>query len=53
VGVLVAHHDQRVAVVDALARLGISGPGAPDVSSFHADTGRLTVGLARTPTAVC
>lgn len=73
VGVLVAHHDQRVAVLDALTALGLSGPAAPtvatfntiqgatlavsivwhplsgraDVSSFHADTGRLTVGLTR------
>lgn len=73
VGVLVAHHDQRVAVLDALSRLGLTGPHAPrvatfnviqgatlavsvvwhplsgrtDVSTFHADTGRLTVGLTR------
>jgi hypothetical protein len=71
--VLVAHHDQRVAVIKALADLGRRGGDMPrvetfntiqgatvdiavvwhplsgrgDVNAFHADSGRLTVGLTR------
>jgi hypothetical protein len=73
VGILVAHHDQRVAVLAELTAIGLIGSAAPkvatfntiqgatlavsivwhplsgrtDVSTFHADTGRLTVGLTR------
>ncbi|MCU1449403.1 MAG: hypothetical protein JWP02_1573, partial [Acidimicrobiales bacterium] len=73
VAIIVAHHDQRAAVVQALADVGRTGAAAPwvttfnavqgatvdisivwhplsgraDVSAFHADAGRLTVGLTR------